>query len=60
MHSSCAFARWAKSSKSNHPPVKQAYPNEREYLRPLEVKELMRAARNVGRHRVRNATIILL
>jgi integrase len=50
----------AKSSKSNHPPVKQAYSGEREYLRPHEVEELMKAARNEGRHGVRDATIILL
>lgn len=50
----------AKSSKSNHPPVKQAYSGEREYLRPHEVEELMKAARHVGRHGLRDATIILL
>jgi len=51
---------WAKSFKSNHPPVKQAYSREREYLRPHEVEELMKAARHVGRYRLRDATIILL
>jgi integrase len=50
----------AKSSKPNYPPVKQAYSGEREYLRPHEVEELMKAARNEGRHGVRDATIILL
>lgn len=50
----------AKSSKSNYPPIKQAYSGEREYLRPLEVEELMKAARNVGRHGVRDSTIVLL
>ena len=61
MHSSCApSARWAKLSSSNHPPVKQAYSGEREYLFPHEVEELMTAARHVGRHGVRDATIILL
>ena len=61
MHSSCApSARWAKLSSSNHPPVKQAYSGEREYLFPHEVEELMTAALHVGRHGVRDATIILL
>ena len=50
----------AKSSKSNHPPVKQAYSGEREYLRPHEVEGLMEAARHVGRNRLRDAAIILL
>jgi site-specific recombinase XerD len=50
----------AKSSKSNHPPIKHAYSGEREYLRPLEVEELMKAARHVGRHGLRDASIILL
>lgn len=50
----------AKSSKLNHPPVKQAYSGEREYLRPHEVEELMTAARHIGRNRLRDATIILL
>ena len=50
----------AKLSSSNHPPVKQAYSGEREYLLNHEVEELMTAARHVGRHKVRDATIILL
>ena len=50
----------AKLSSSNHPPVKQAYSGEREYLFPHEVEELMTAALHVGRHGVRDATIILL
>jgi integrase len=50
----------AKLSRSSHPPVKQSYSGEREYLRPLEVEELMKAARHVGRHGLRDATIILL
>ncbi|NJO98868.1 MAG: tyrosine-type recombinase/integrase [Pleurocapsa sp. CRU_1_2] len=50
----------AKSSRASHPPVKQSYSGEREYLRPLEVEELMKAARHVGRHGLRDATIILL
>ena len=31
----------AKLSPSNHPPVKQAYSGEREYLFPHEVEELI-------------------
>lgn len=50
----------AKLSSSNHPPVKRSYSGEREYLFPHEVEELMTAARHVGRHGVRDATIILL
>ncbi len=50
----------AKLSQQNHPPVKQAYSEEREYLFPHEVEELMKAARHVGRHGLRDATIILL
>ena len=50
----------AKSSPPNNPPIKQAYSGEREYLFPHEVEELIKAARHVGRHGVRDATIILL
>ena len=50
----------AKLSQQNHPPVKQAYSEKREYLFPHEVEELMKAARHVGRHGLRDATIILL
>ncbi len=44
----------------NSPPLKQAYSGEREYLRPDEVEALIKAAKSVGRHRVRDATMILL
>ena len=44
----------------NPPPIKQAYSGEREYLRPDEVKTLIKAAKNVGRHGVRDAAMILL
>ena len=44
----------------NPPPIKQAYSGEREYLRPDEVKALIKAAKNVGRHGVRDAAMILL
>ena len=50
----------AKLSQQNHPPVKQTYSEKREYLFPHEVEELRKAARNVGRHGLRDATIILL
>ncbi len=50
----------AKLSQQNHPPVKQAYSEDREYLFPHEVEKLINAARHVGRHGLRDATIILL
>lgn len=50
----------AKSAPANYPPVKQSYTREREYLRPHEVEELIKAARHVGRHGLRDATLILL
>lgn len=50
----------AKSAPAHCPPVKQAYTREREYLRPHEVEALIKAARHVGRHGLRDATLILL
>ncbi|MGB7444884.1 MAG: tyrosine-type recombinase/integrase [Coleofasciculaceae cyanobacterium] len=50
----------AKSHSPSAPPVKKASTREREYLRPSEIQSLMHAAKKVGRHRVRDATIILL
>ena len=50
----------AKLSPRSSPPVKQAYSGEREYLHPHEVEDLIKAARHVGRHGLRDATIILL
>ncbi|MGV2830655.1 tyrosine-type recombinase/integrase [Myxosarcina sp. GI1(2024)] len=44
----------------NFPPIKQPSKGEREYLRPSEVKALMKAAKSVGRNRVRDAAMILL
>lgn len=44
----------------NPPPIKQASKGEREYLRPSEVKALIKAAKSVGRNRVRDAAMILL
>jgi hypothetical protein len=42
------------------PPVKVASKREREYLRPLEVEAMIKAAHSFGRHGVRDAAIILL
>jgi len=44
----------------NLPPIKQPSNGEREYLRPSEVQALMKAAKSVGRNRVRDSAIILL
>ena len=44
----------------NTPPIKQPNLGEREYLRPSKVKDLMKAAKSVGRHRVRDTAMILL
>ena len=44
----------------NPPPIKQPSKGEREYLRPSEVKALMKAAKSVGRNRVRDGAMILL
>jgi len=44
----------------NSPPIKQPSKGEREYLHPSEVKALMKAAKSVGRNRVRDAAMILL
>lgn len=40
--------------------MKKVSTGEREYLRPDEVEALIKAARHVGRHRVRDAAMILL
>ena len=42
------------------PPMKKISTGEREYLRLDEVEALIKAARHVGRHRVRDAAMILL
>jgi integrase len=44
----------------NPPPIKQPSKGEREYLRPSEVEALIKAAKGVGRHGVRDAAMILL
>ncbi len=49
------------SAKSlNSPPIKQPNLGEREYLRPSEVEALIKAAKGVGRHGVRDGAMILL
>ena len=42
------------------PPPKKASTREREYLRSPEIKAMIRAAKKVGRHGVRDGAIILL
>ena len=44
----------------NFPPIKQPSKVEREYLRPSEVQALMKAAKSVGRNKVRDGAMILL
>jgi type 1 fimbriae regulatory protein FimE len=49
------------SAKSpNPPPIKQPNSGLREYLRPSEVEALIKAAKGIGRHGVRDAAMILL
>ena len=50
------------SAKSNFssPPVKKKSNREREYLRLDEITAMMKVARKVGRHGLRDSTIILL
>lgn len=50
----------ARSSESGKASRKYADVRSREYLLPDEIEALMSAARNVGRHRHRDATLILL
>ena len=42
------------------PPPKKTSTRKREYLRPNEVQSMIRAAKKVGRHGVRDGAIILL
>ena len=44
----------------NSPPVKQPNLGERKYLRSSEVEALIKAAKGVGRHKARDAAMILL
>ena len=48
------------SAKLFSPPPKKPTTREREYLRSSEVKAMIRAAKKVGRHGVRDGGIILL
>ncbi len=50
----------AKIFSHTQPPPKKSSLREREYLRPDEVKAIIRAAKKVGRHGVRDSAIILL
>lgn len=50
----------AKFSSRSTPPPKQTSNREREYIYPHEVETLIQAARKVGRHGLRDATMILL
>jgi len=50
----------AKSPSVSFPPPKKSSTREREYLRQGEIQAMIRAARKVGRHGVRDAAIILL
>ena len=44
----------------NLPPLKQPSLGKREYLRPSEVSALIKAAKSIGRHGVRDGAMILL
>lgn len=50
----------AKISSRSLPPTKQSSIREREYLRASEVEAMIRVAKKVGRHGVRDAAMILL
>jgi integrase len=53
-------AKSQPESRPGPPRKKKLDPTGREYLRPDEVEAMMQAARKSGRHRVRDAAIILL
>lgn len=48
------------SAKLFSPPPKKSSTREREYLRTSEINAMIRAAKKVGRHGVRDGAIILL
>lgn len=50
----------AKFSSRSTPPPKQTSNREREYIYPHEVETLIQVARKVGRHGLRDATMIML
>ncbi|NJK54019.1 MAG: tyrosine-type recombinase/integrase, partial [Leptolyngbyaceae cyanobacterium SU_3_3] len=60
MKSSPTQLPFSAKFNSQYPPPKQKSVCEREYLRPNEVENLLKAARQTGRHRVRDAAMILL
>jgi type 1 fimbriae regulatory protein FimE len=56
-----SFSAKSQQQPRSRPPRKQQYdPAVREYLRPEEVEAMVQAARTSGRHRVRDAAMILL
>jgi integrase len=56
-----SFAAKLSSESLSAPPLKQKRsPAVRDYLRPEEVEAMIQAARKTGRHRVRDAAIILM
>ena len=50
----------AKFASRSPPPPKQISERDREYIRLDDVESMIRAARQVGRHGIRDAAIILL
>ena len=50
----------AKFFSSSAPPPKQPSTRDREYLRTSEINAMIRAAKRVGRHGIRDGAIILL
>jgi integrase len=60
MSASVAQLRATRSGKLPPRRVRNSAVRSREYLTPDEVEKLMTAAKNVGRHGHRDATLILL
>src|SRR5262249_23840446 len=60
MASAAAQVAFSAKSLRSPPPRRRKSTRDREYLRPDEVEALMRAARQLGRHGDRDASIILL
>jgi type 1 fimbriae regulatory protein FimE len=57
----CSFSAKFKPGGLSTPPIKKKRsPAVRDYLRPEEVEAMVQAARKAGRHRVRDAAIILM
>ena len=56
-----SFSAKSQREPQSAPPRKKKHaPSMREYLRPDEVEAMVQAARQLGRHRVRDAAIILM